>query len=161
MHTPASPHVQAACCPLGGQASRRIHLPRPPVSGLPLPTGKSSAPLACSLRPFKHSLCSASLIALLAHSVALRTCLTVLFPVFVPTKMSPHSASEPLLILQSPPQHGLSCADLVPRFSELQWHSGLPFPGVNTLDCPCQGLCLLHCWVIALPPCLAPSLSVG
>lgn len=162
MHTPASPHVQAACCPpeVGKPPDAYVcHVL--PFRGPPLPTGKSSTPLACSLRPFKLSLCSTSLIALLACSVALRTCLTILFPVFVPTKMSPHSASELLLILQNPPQHGLSYADLVPPFSELQWHSGLPFPDDTTLGRPGQGLCLLHCWVIAPPQCLAPSLSVG
>lgn len=74
-------------------------------------------------------------------------------------KLSPHPAIELLLTLQSPPQHGL------PQLLGLSWSLpslnasgtlGFPAAILNTLDGPCQGLCLVYRWVQVLPQCLAP-----
>lgn len=136
-----------------------------PFDGSSLPTEKSSTPLTCSLRPLELSPCSTPLVSLPALSIVPITCLTILFPVFVPLFLLPsmklfsYLARELLLILQSLSQHSLSqVPELNWSLPSLNFSGTLGFPAtvLNTLDGPCQGLCLVHCWVLVSPQCLAP-----
>lgn len=117
-------------------------------------------PLCLFSKALRTGACLTPLASLPAVSLVPRTvllfCSLFLYLLFLlpGVKLSPHPASERLLILQSPPKHSLPQRP-GPSWSlpPLNPHGTLGFPAtvLNTPDGPCQGLCLVCHWV-PVPP---------